>query len=302
MTSSGWRAPRWSDWAIRTTDRQSVRGESAIPMDSVTHHSADPIVIAGMPRSGTTLLRRLCNDHPQMRVTNEFSNFAFVGDSLPVYAARAGKRVLEINGASRIIGQYGTRTMNYLGNVRAVSAHLLRLARLGVGRVTVAALVEEAREAAPGARVVGDKMPPYIFMMDKLVLLPDLRRVVIYRDCRDVTSSFLRMVRTKWRRRLWVRKWNTAERIAARWVRGIEIMECHHSRLFAIRYEDLVQRPEAELRRLAEWLGVEPSGFDATQVSDAAIGKYRQGLSDQELDAVLKVAGPTLRRLGYPPD
>lgn len=271
-------------------------------MIAVPHHSVDPIVIAGMPRSGTTLLRRLCNDHPQMRVTNEFSNFAFVGDPLPVYAARAGKRVLEINGASRIIGRYGTRTTNYLGNVRAVSAHLLRLARMGVGRVTLSALVEEAREAAPGALVVGDKMPPYIFMMDRLVLLPGLKRVVIYRDCRDVTSSFLQMARTTWRRRLWVRKWNTAERIAARWVGGIEIMERHRGRLFAIRYEDLVRQPEAELERLAEWLGVEPSGFDAKPVSDAAVGKYRNGLSDQELDQVLKVAGPTLHRLGYSPD
>lgn len=260
------------------------------------------MVIAGMPRSGTTLLRRLCNNHPQMRVTNEFSNFAFVGDPLPVYAARAAKRVLEINGASRIIGKYGTRTTNYLGNVRAVTAHLLHLARMGVGRVTLSAIVAEAHEAAPGALVVGDKMPPYIFMMDRLVLLPGLRRVVIYRDCRDVTSSFLRMARTRWRLRLWVRELNTAERIALRWVRAIEIMERHVEHLFAIRYEDLVGNPGSELQRLAEWLRVESSGFDAKLVSESSVGKYRQGLTAQELDDVLRVAGPTLERLKYSPD
>jgi hypothetical protein len=237
-----------------------------------------------------------------MRVTNEFSNFAFVGDPLPVYAARAAKRVLEINGASRIIGKYGTRTTNYLGNVRAVTAHLLHLARMGVGRVTLSAIVAEAHEAAPGALVVGDKMPPYIFMMDRLVLLPGLRRVVIYRDCRDVTSSFLRMARTRWRLRLWVRELNTAERIALRWVRAIEIMERHVEHLFAIRYEDLVGNPGSELQRLAEWLRVESSGFDAKLVSESSVGKYRQGLTAQELDDVLRVAGPTLERLKYSPD
>ena len=260
---------------------------------------ATPIVIAGIPRSGTTLLRRLCNNHPQMRVTNEFFNFAFVGDFLPVYAARAGKRILEINGASRIIGGYGTRTTNYLGNVQAVTAHLLRLARRGIGRVTLSAIVEEAREAAPNTRVVGDKMPPYLFIMDELVLVPGLKRVVIYRDCRDVTSSFLLMARTRWRHRLWVREWNTAEKIALKWVSGIEIMERFIQKLFAIRYEDLVGKPESELLRLAEWLGVDPSGFDTQQVSDSAVGKYRQGLTARELDDVLRVAGPTLERLKY---
>ena len=261
---------------------------------------ANPIIIAGVPRSGTTMLRRLCNNHPQMRVTNEFSNFAFLGDSLPVYAARAGKRILEINGASRIIGKYGTRRTNYLGNVQAVTAHLLRLARMGVGRITLSAIVEEARKSDPDALVVGDKMPQYIFIMDRLVSVPGLRRIVIYRDCRDVTSSFLQMVRTKWRHRIWVRELDTAEKIALRWVRGIEIMERYSQDLFTIRYEDLVREPESRLQRLAEWLGVDPSGFKAKWVSDSAVGKYRQGLTARELDDVMRVAGTTLERLRYP--
>jgi hypothetical protein len=108
------------------------------------------------------------------------------------------------------------------------------------------------------------------------------------------------MVRTKWRHRLWVRQLNTAEQIALRWVRAIEIMEHHSRHLYAIRYEDLVEEPEAEMERLARWLGVDPSGFDAKSVSDSAIGKYRQGLTAAELEDVLRVAAPTLQRLAYP--
>ena len=263
------------------------------------HARVDPLVIAGMPRSGTTLLRNLCNGHPRMRVTNELSNYGCVDASFPVYAAQAAKRMLEINGRSRIIGKYGTRTINNLGNVRAVTAHLLRIARMGARRVTLSAIVSEAREAAPEALVVGDKMPQYIFMMDRLVLLPGLKRLVIYRDCRDVTSSFLRMARTTWRHRLWVRDMNTADKIAQNWVRSIEIMERHADHLFAIRYEDLVDQPVTELNRLAEWLTVDPSGFDAKLVSGSAVGKFRQGLTAKELDDVLRVAGPTLERLEY---
>jgi hypothetical protein len=207
--------------------------------------------------------------------------------------------VVEINGRSRIIGKYGTRTTNNLGNVRAVTAHLFHIARMGAGRVTLSAIVAEAREAAPEALVVGDKMPQYIFMMDRLIMVPGLKRLVIYRDCRDVTNSFLRMARTTWRHRLWVRDMNTAEKIAQSWVRAIEIMGRHADHLFAIRYEDLVDQPVSELNRLAEWLTVDPSGFDAKLVSGSAVGKFRQGLTARELEDVLRVAGPTLERLKY---
>jgi len=257
------------------------------------------MIIAGMPRSGTTLLRRLCDSHPRMRVTHEFGNYGFIGDPLPLYAARAVNRVLELNGRSRIIGKNGRRIANYAGNVRAVTTHLVRLALQGEARVTLHALVEEARKSDPEARIVGDKTPQYIFLMDRFVALPGLLRVVIYRDCRDVTSSYLFMARTKWRRRPWIHDTDTAEKIARRWVHAIEIMEDHADHLFVIRYEDLVRGPRPELERLAGWLGVDPSGFDARMVSDSSVGMYQRGLRAQELDDVLEVAGSTLERLNY---
>lgn len=258
----------------------------------------DPLIIAGMPRSGTTLLQRLCDHHPQMRVSNDFGNYAFIGDSFPVYAARVARRVLEINGRARIIGTFSGRRTNYGSNVHAATVHLLRLARYG-GPVTLSALATEARKNDPQTRVVGDKFPQYIFRMDQFVELSDLLRLVIYRDCRDVTSSFLHMVRTAWKRRRWIRDVNSAEMIARRWVQAIEIMEHHADHLFVIRYEALVGSPRPELGRLAEWLDVDPSGFDAKSVSDSSVGKFRQGLTAQELDRVLSTAGPTLERLKY---
>lgn len=258
------------------------------------------MIIGGMPRSGTTLLRRLCDGHPRMRVTYEFGNYGFIGDPFPLYAARAVNRVLEKNGRSQFTGKKDRRMTNYLGNVRDVGLHLIRLALEGSARVTLQAVVEEARRRDPEARIVGDKTPHYIFVMDRLVALPGLLRVVIYRDCRDVTSSYLHSARTKWRRRRWIHETDTAEKIARRWVHAIEIMERHAEHLFVIRYEELVRRPRSELERLAGWLRVEPSGFDARMVSDSSVGKYRQGLRAQELDDVLEVAGPTLARLNYP--
>lgn len=268
------------------------------------------LIIAGMPRSGTTLLQRLCHHHPQMQVTKEFGNFGFVGESYSSYMKRTVNRIRDINGRWGIVGTPGQvptaftekvrfRGANHVTNVVVATRHLLRLARCARGQVTLASLMA-AEKKDPDTRVVGDKLPQYIFAMDRLVELTGLCRLVIYRDCRDVTSSYLLMTRTKWSDRPWIHGTNTAEKIARTWVHAIEIMERHAAKLFIIRYEDLVRDPLSELHRVAEWLEVDPSGFHPGMVSDSSVGKYRQGLTDRELDDVLRFAGPTLKRLNYP--
>jgi hypothetical protein len=269
-----------------------------------------PLIITGMARSGTTMLQQLCDSHPQMRVTKEFGNYAWIGESFPSYVAKTINRIRVINGKWRILGPSGRlpsrlteeiriRSQNHVANVGVAARHLLRLARRRPGRVTLSALVDAAGGGAPQARIVGDKLPLYAFMLDSLIHQTELLRMVIYRDCRDVTSSFLRKVRTDWKSQAWSRNADTAQKIARRWVRAIENMEHHADRLWIVRYEDLVREPRLCMPGLAAWLDVDPSGFDARMVFDSSVGKYKQGLTAQEHDIVLEIAGPTMERLGY---
>jgi hypothetical protein len=92
---------------------------------------------------------------------------------------------------------------------------------------------------------------------------------------------------------------DTAEKIAAQWVRAVEIMERCSDRIKMIRYEDLVQQPKRELQTLSDWLGVDPSGFPNGLIRNASIGNYKSGLTNEELTNVMKIAGTTLARLGY---
>jgi hypothetical protein len=267
------------------------------------------LIIGGMPRSGTTLLQQLCDDHPQMRITKEFGNYLFLGESLTGYLKGTARRVRRINGKWRphgarqempttLLRKLRVRGVNQIANGLAVSTHVLRIARHGTGPVTLAALLSS--EAGNGSiRIVGDKFPQYMFRMHQFVELQDLLRLVIYRDCRDVTSSFLKKLRADWKNQAWTRPLNTAEKIARKWVDGVEIMERYAERLFVVRYETLVSDPDTELRRIAEWLDVEPSGFDQGMVFDSSVGNYRSGLTAKELDDVLRVSGSTLERLRY---
>ena len=64
-------------------------------------------------------------------------------------------------------------------------------------------------------------------------------------------------------------------------------------------YEDLIKEKERELKVLGEWLGVNPAGFDAGVIRDTSIGKYKTGLSDEDLTTVMDIAGPTMAKMGY---
>jgi hypothetical protein len=169
--------------------------------------------------------------------------------------------------------------------------------------VVDAPAVERAMQAVfPAARVVGDKTPHYGLLLDRVAGLPGLASLIIFRDCRDVVSSFLERVRTTWRTQSWTRDANAADRVAHCWVRYVEQMERYRGQIVTVRYEDLVREPRPVLDRLAGALGVDPAGFDAQRVAsvqDSSIGKHTSGLTREELGVVMDIAGPAMGRLGY---
>ncbi len=258
------------------------------------------LMICGHPRSGTTLLQQLCDGHPELGVTNELGNFTHLNRFYPAYAHHLLDRWQRVQGGWAFDVAYaGEKESLRANNLRFVLRHLGHLLQRGLGRVTVPRLEAAYRRSFPQARILGDKWPHYLFILDRFIDDPGLIHLVIYRDGRDVTSSFLKQVRTTWRDAPWVGKIDTAEKIAQRWVRGIDIMERYADKVYIMRYETLMQQPREELNRLAAWLAVDPAGFDSAMIRPTSIGKYQTGLTEAELETVMAIAGPTLARLGY---
>ena len=266
------------------------------------------LLIGGRPRSGTTLLRDLCDAHADITLTHEFGTFIALNEPFHVY-----RRQILRNWRAQPILHCGTfRSLETMSRTRqwALSTrghvfalrYLDKLRRYHPARVDLSAVETTLREVFPGAGIVGDKMPKYVHLLDKLAPTSGLSSVMIYRDCRDVTSSHLKMARTNWRNKGWIRDQDTAEKVAQLWVVALESMERHRDRIHIIRYEDLVREPRRELTALAEWLGLDPAGFPeriVNGVRDDGIGKHRTGLSAREMEAVMDIAGPALARLGY---
>jgi hypothetical protein len=258
------------------------------------------LMISGHPRSGTTLLQQLCDGHPELGVTNELGNFTHLDQSYLAYARHLFERWRRVQGGWAFDVAYADQHESLrANNLRFILRHLGYLLRRGPGRVTVRRIEAAYRISFSQARILGDKWPHYLFILDRFVDNPDLMHLVIYRDCRDVTSSFLKQVRTTWREADWVGKIDTAEKIAQRWVRGIDMMERYADKVYIIRYETLMQQPRTELNRLADRLAIDPAGFDSEMIRTTSIGKYQTGLTETELKTVMAIAGSTLACLEY---
>ena len=282
----------------------------ALRMKNVSHDQGVTrlLLIGGRPRSGTTLLRDLCDLHPDIQLTHEFGTFLALNESYDVYRGEILRRwraqpILHcrIRRSRRSKRRLWRWALSMRGHAFAIT-YLGRIRRYRQGCIELSAVEATLREVLPGTGIVGDKLPDYVHLLDELAPVNGLSSVMIYRDCRDVTSSHLKLARSSWRNQPWIGDQDTAEKIARLWVDALETMERHRDQIHIIRYEDLVREPRRELASLAEWVGVDPAGFperSMKRVHANGIGKHREGLSAQELEAVMDIAGPIMARLGY---
>lgn len=262
------------------------------------------IIIGGHPRSGTTLLVRLLDGHPDITMTREFGNFQHLGQPWQHYTRYLQKFLKNkpllavIRYKSRFLSEHSAQFPQLLN--RWFLFRYFLLLRLRHPEAVGAADVESVLHSLLGSgKLVGDKYPDYVFSLDTLAKEPNLQILIIYRDCRHVVESTLHMVGTKWRGKVWTESLNTPAKVAARWVKAIEAMEAHAGRVFIIRYEEFCTRPKEILSRIGQLLGVDPDPFKHDTVRPPGGPRRPPTLSTDDLQEVMDIAGPTLRRLGY---
>ena len=220
--------------------------------------SPNPFVfVVGCPRSGTTLLQRLLDAHPQLAVINE-----------TLWITRSAKRR---NGVTR----KGVVTPKLVSELLEDS----RFRRLDLPRRDVEKLLDSGRRVpypqfvsgvfdlygqAHGKPLVGDKSPGYVREIPALhKLWGNAKFAHLIRDGRDVWLS--------------VSGWKKADRslgqfttwrddplvtTALWWERSVRMGREARSllgsgRYHEVRYEDLVEDPEHACRALCTFLGIE---------------------------------------------
>ena len=215
------------------------------------------MVILGVARSGTRLLKAILDAHPELALPNE-SFF------LPALWTRHGATV---------------RTRRFADDLRRIELargrdtswteeDLAELGRLAPACPFATAVDAFYRAHADrhGARRYGNKTPDYIHHLDLMErAFPAAQYVHIVRDGRDAALSWGSMPDrgSRWR---WpggildfACEWRDGVGGARRFGRGLG-----SARYTEVRYEDLVAAPEEQVRRVCEFLGLrfEPGMLD----------------------------------------
>jgi hypothetical protein len=227
-----------------------------------------PLFIVGEPRSGTTILYRSIQAHP------EFTPH-------PGVDLTESQAMALLPGLLRRRDDDPFRLAAYLHSVEALAAVAADIEPLSRRRLAVRRLagrratllkpwlasgehhvvrryfIEAARRR--GARRLADKSPDHLAWVRHLgVALPTAQFVVVVRHRVDVYSSYLRRYSIDPEHSAWAKM--APDAFARRWESSVRLamsLAASSSRLLLVRYEDLTTDPEPVIRRVLTHAGVD---------------------------------------------
>lgn len=268
---------------------------------------APPLLVLGVRRSGTTLLRVMLDRNSRLAIPDEsyFVPQLAARHRGPVDAAAFAEDVSRI----RTVADWGVDPED-----------VRRRLRDGMTPGEAIAAVFEVYAADRGKERWGDKTPLYMQYVPLLErLFPTARFLQLVRDGRDAALSFLGMPEG-----IVTRTWahpRSAAGFACQW--RLEVEEARGlgrrvgpDRYLEVRYESLVAEPERELRAICSFAEIpyEADMLRHTESADAAAKPHQQslkrpltpGLRDwraqmesADVTAFEDVAGGLLADLGY---
>lgn len=218
----------------------------------MTHAKAGPIFVVGAPRSGNTLVGCLLNKHPDCFILFERSIFS---DTFRKWTRMTRLEQATPEDAFSTLILDGVQWQEYNRRARISKTVLQDCARRGEGRFAdmfdaYMRLVIEKEKS--GATVWGDKNPAHSgFLPSIQAEYPDARFINVFRDPRAVAASLTDKRFTPAGNDLLI----NAE-VARHYIQIFDegLARIDASSVLSVRYEDLVQFPEAELQRICDFL------------------------------------------------
>lgn len=277
--------------------------------------------IVGCPRSGTTLVQRMVNAHPQIAITPE-------SHWIPHLYEKPWALTPEGLIEHKLIRELGRHPkFARLGIGREELKRLERLARNGQP-LTYSGLVTALLDLygkAQGKPLVGDKTPDYVRRITPLHRLwPEARFIHVIRDGRDVFLSMMEWPKVRPKPGDFT-TWKDDPVSTAAWWWGLNVRlgrdagaSLSPGLYHELRYEALVARPREECERLCAFLG---QPFDEVMLRfhedrarpDPGLEQKRAGLPvtpglrdwqsqmpGEELERFEAAAGELLDELNYP--
>jgi hypothetical protein len=266
-----------------------------------------PLIVLGVSRSGTTLLRVVLDRSTGIAIPDE-SFF------VPLLARRHGRtidadRFLDDIARIPTIRAWGVRVDDVRPRIRA-----------GMATGDAIAAIFEAYAERHGKPRWGDKTPMYMRHLPLLErLFPEAQYVHLVRDGRDAALSFLEMPEGTFTR-TWAHP-TTPAQFACLWRKEVSAARAlggraGDARYHEVRYEDLVGNPDRTVAAICRFAAIpfEPEMLayaGTVDVSDKphqlrlrrpptpGVRSWREDMSAPDVPAFETVAGDLLAELGY---
>jgi hypothetical protein len=208
---------------------------------------ADPLpVVVGCPRSGTSLLAVMLDSHSQLAIPPETSFVGLVA-SLQGASQLLRRNFFEIVTTDRIqVSNWSDFGLDQDALWRRLEA--IEPFTIAAGLRAFYALYAEAQRKPR----YGEKTPGYVFFLPQIAaLLPEAHFIHVIRDPGDTALS--------WRKTFFAPSQDLRV-LGESWSKHVQAGRQSGSAVphyIEVRFEDLVRRPERELKRLCEYLALD---------------------------------------------
>lgn len=202
----------------------------------------DLVFVGGAPRSGTTLVQRVLNSHPEIYGGPEFD---FISEFM-VLRNRMQNSV-KIGRISEYFdtNQLDTHFENFIRNI----------------------FREKALEQ--GVSIISEKTPRNVLHFEEILsVIPNSKAIFVIRDPRAIYNSMKDVrTRTKSLKSSRIKYVNPSHFIGSLYSATEYVKKCFEEgdfiaqkfpdRVLTVKYEDIVENPEMETRRLSQFLGID---------------------------------------------
>lgn len=286
------------------------------------------IFILGNPRSGTTLLRLMLTNHPEICIPPECGFIQWWYSKYGKWSEKDSKNVSKVKEFTHNLST-SRKIENWELDYEDIKASILDRQPSSYAELCCLVVESYARQQEKDPKYLGDKNNYYLDHL-KLIesIYPKAKFIAIIRDGRDVACSYKEIKKLNTNSPYKPKLPTEISAIAKEWIGNIGKLDSFFEELpedqkFWVRYEDLISTSEEELTKICGFLNLpydgkmiqyhnvekqqqkEPSSTldwkkktlrkpDATNT-----GNYLDELSENEIQRFGKIASKQLERFGY---
>jgi len=270
-----------------------------------------PLFIVGIQRSGTSLVREVLRNHPEIALTHAETNL------LPALSRKISRTGPPTSEADFIQLARWIRRFPYFEHLTAKSVSFSdkewfrTCPTLNAAGIFESMAKLDAGAAPESVRVWGDKSPSYRKHLELIAqLFPAARVLHVIRDVRDVCHS----AQVAWGAHPLRTAQTWTDDITTCRAQSIALQEAHY---LEVHYEDLTANPKQGFAKIYDFLEldfseeiltlptpVDPLGqtSEAREIVSQNHGHWKQELAARTLKQIEGIAGPVMRSVGYAPE